>query len=171
MATIVTPVRRGRVRLSAALPPALALSLTLVSSGCGVPADPDGTLSRVSGGELRVGVTERPPWVELPEGAEPQGIEPELVRQFAEQLDAEVSWVEGSEQKLVGDLEHGVVDLVIGGIPADTPWSEHAGITRPYASATDEHGQPHEPVMLVPIGENAFLLELDRFLLSQEAPS
>jgi ABC-type amino acid transport substrate-binding protein len=121
----------------------------------------------VSGGELRVGVTERPPWVELPEGEEPQGIEPELVRRFAERVDAEIQWVEGSEQKLVGDLEHGVVDLVIGGIPADSPWSEHAGMSRPYRSATDEHGQPLAPVMLVPAGENAFLLELDRFLLAE----
>ncbi len=138
--------------------------------GCaGIPADPLGTLSRVSGGELRVGVTERPPWVELPEGGEPQGTEPELVRRFAEQLDADIRWVEGSEQKLVADLEHGAVDLVIGGIPADTPWSEHAGMSRPYRTTTDEHGQPLEPVMLVPNGENAFLLELDRFLLSQGA--
>jgi ABC-type amino acid transport substrate-binding protein len=148
----------------------VAALLGMVSlGGCaGIPTDPHGTLSRVSGGELRVGVTERSPWVELPEGGEPQGIEPELVRQFAERLDAEIRWVEGSEQKLVDDLEHGVVDLVIGGIPADTPWSEQAGMSRPYRSATDEHGQPLEPVMLVPNGENAFLLELDRFLLSRE---
>jgi ABC-type amino acid transport substrate-binding protein len=159
---------RGRAGLPAAVPVVFTLALTL--GGCaGIPADPEGTLARVSGGELRVGVTERTPWVELLEGGEPEGIEPELVRRFAEQLEAEVVWVEGSEQKLVDDLEHGVVDLVIGGIPAGTPWSEHAGVTRPYTSATDEHGQPHEPVMLVPTGENAFLLELDRFLLSQEA--
>jgi ABC-type amino acid transport substrate-binding protein len=125
----------------------------------------------VSGGELRVGVTERPPWVELPDGGQPQGIEAELARRFAEQLDAEIRWVEGSEQKLVGDLEHGAVDLVIGGIPADTPWSEHAGVSRPHSSATDEHGQPLEPVMLVKNGENAFLLELDRFLLSPRGGS
>jgi DNA-binding transcriptional LysR family regulator len=140
--------------------------------GCaGIPADPHGTLSRVTGGELRVGATERPPWVELSEGGEPQGTEPELVRRFAEQLDADIRWVTGSEQKLVDDLEHHALDLVIGGIPADTPWSEHTGMSRPYRSATDEHGQPLEPVMLVPAGENAFLLELDRFLLSQEPAS
>lgn len=139
--------------------------------GCaGIPADPDGTLARVSGGELRVGVTERPPWVQLPESGEPQGIEPELVRRFAAQLGADIRWVDGSEQKLVGDLEHGAVDLVIGGIPADTPWSDRAGLSRSHHSTTDEHGQPLEPVMLVPTGENAFLLELDRFLLSQDAP-
>lgn len=91
------------------------------------------------------------------------------MRQFAERIDAEVSWVTGSEQKLIGDLERGVVDLVIGGIPGDTPWSEHAGATRPYFRATDEHGQPLELVMLVPIGENAFLLELERFLQSEVA--
>ena len=121
------------------------------------------------GGELRVGVTERPPWVELIDGAEPTGIEPDLIRRFADRVGAEVSWVAGSEQQLVGDLERGDLDLIAGGLPADTPWSEHAGATRPYASVADEHGQPLDLVMLVPNGENAFLLELDRFLQSEEA--
>ncbi len=116
---------------------------------------------------MRVGVTDRPPWVKLNDGDEPSGVEPELVRRFAQRIDAEVDWVAGSEQKLVGDLERGAIDLMVGGLPSDTPWSEHAGATRPYASVQDEHGQTLDLVMLVPTGENSFLLELDRFLQSE----
>jgi ABC-type amino acid transport substrate-binding protein len=148
---------------------AFALLAAGVLAGCAaIPADPGGTLDRVRGGELRVGVTERPPWVEFPESGDPAGDEPDLVEEFARTLNADVSWVQGSEHKLVAELEHGVVDLVIGGIPSDTPWSEQAGMTRPYRSATDEHGGQLELVMLVRNGENGFLLELDRFLLTAE---
>jgi ABC-type amino acid transport substrate-binding protein len=138
-------------------------------AGCtAIPADPDGTLDRVRGGELRVGATERPPWVALTDGP-PEGTEPDLVLRFAERLDADVRWVTGSEQQLVGDLEDGELDLVIGGIPADSPWSEHAGMTRPYVTDTDERGRPLDLVMLVPNGENRFLFELERFLESEAA--
>ena len=34
---------------------------------------------------------------------------------------------------LILALEHGDLDLVIGGLTADTPWTEHAAITKPYA--------------------------------------
>ena len=42
----------------------------------------------------------------------------------------------------------------------------HAGLTRPYAESRDERGKLHKHVMLVPMGENAFLLELDKFLVA-----
>src|SRR5690606_36158051 len=105
--------------------------------GITVPADPEGTLDRVSGGELGVGVTERPPWVDLPESGDPTGVETDLVREFADELDADIRWIQGSEQKLIGDLEHGKVDLVISGIPENTPWSERAGMTRPHRTVLD----------------------------------
>jgi membrane-bound lytic murein transglycosylase MltF len=142
----------------------------LLLTGCGatVPTDPDGTLDRASGGTLRVGVTENGTWVDVREGADPVGTEPELVESFASTLDAEVAWSSGSEEALVGDLEHGDLDLVIGGLTSDTPWSEKAGTTRPYTESTDELGATVEHVMLVPRGENRFLFELDAFLLGSD---
>jgi hypothetical protein len=68
----------------------------------------------------------------------------------------------------VGDLEEGDLDLVIGGLTAETPWSEKAGTSRPYTTSTDEQGATVEHVMLVPRGENRFLIELDAFLLGSD---
>ena len=142
----------------------------LLLAGCGatIPTDPDGTLDRASGGTLRVGATENGTWVDVREGADPVGTEPALVRSFASTLGAEVEWSTGSEEALVGDLEEGDLDLVIGGLTAETPWSEKAGTSRPYTTSTDERGATVEHVMLVPRGENRFLIELDAFLLGSD---
>jgi hypothetical protein len=44
---------------------------------------------------VRVGVVADPPWVILGKG-EPRGVEPELIRRFAEQVGTEIEWVEGT---------------------------------------------------------------------------
>jgi polar amino acid transport system substrate-binding protein len=109
----------------------VAVALALILAGCGIPRDPEGTLERVDGGVMRVGVTEAPPWVEL-SAQEPDGIEVRLVEQLAEELDARIEWVEGSEQELFGALKERDLDLVIGGLTSDTPWSAEAAVTHPY---------------------------------------
>ncbi|GAA2174258.1 transporter substrate-binding domain-containing protein [Arthrobacter parietis] len=148
--------------------PGLVLLLGLTSCGITIPQDPEGTLEKVSGGILRVGVSENAQWVQLPPTGDPQGIEPELVEEFADTLDAAIVWVPGAEHELAGDLFHGELDMAIGGFGADTPWVKEAGITRPYTETADERGKTIKHIMLVPLGENAFLLELDQFLQAQE---
>ena len=149
----------------------LLLAGLLFLAGCGTsyPADPEGTLDRVRGGTLRVGASPNGDWVRLPAGsagaARVEGKEAELVQRFAERLGADIEWVTGTEQVLADELKHGELDLVIGGLDDKTPWSTHAGLTRPYTESRDSRGSLHKHVMLVPLGENAFLLELDRFLL------
>jgi polar amino acid transport system substrate-binding protein len=146
---------------------ALALVGAVLLAGCQVPADPDGTLDRVSGGTMRVGITESPPWTELRDGGR-TGIEVDLAEDFARSLDARVEWTEGSEADLVEALERGELDLVIGGLTMRSPWSKHAAFTRPYAEAT-EQGRKERHVMAAPLGENAWLVRLERFLLGREA--
>ncbi len=142
-----------------------AILAALLTTACGsFPADPEGTLERVTGGVLRVGVSANPPHTEVRGTAEPQGSEVVLVRDFAATLPAELEWTVGGEETLILALEHGDLDLVIGGLTADTPWTEHAAITKPYAQATDPAGEPVELVMAAQLGENAFLLRLERFL-------
>jgi ABC-type amino acid transport substrate-binding protein len=149
----------------------LLLAALLALAGCGTsyPADPEGTLDRVRGGTLRVGASPNGDWVQLPAGsggaARVEGREAGLVQRFAEQLGADIEWVTGTEQVLADELKHGELDLVIGGLDDKTPWTTHAGLTRPYAESRDQRGDLHKHVMLVPLGENAFLLELDRFLM------
>ncbi|WP_350000955.1 transporter substrate-binding domain-containing protein [Pseudarthrobacter sp. WHRI 8279] len=156
----------------------LLLAVLMVLSGCGssFPADPEGTLENVRGGTLRVGASMNGDWVRINASGsgglssnDVQGTEAELVKDFAARLGAEVEWVAGTEQVLADELKHGGLDLVIGGLDDKTPWVTHAGTTRPYAESRDGRGSLHKHVMLVPLGENAFLLELDKYLMEVKA--
>lgn len=141
---------------------AAALPLTACSA---IPQDPDGTLQEVTDGTLVVGATQSGPWVELGEDGTPVGVEPTLVEAFAENVGAEVEWVVGAEHELVEGLRRGELHLVIGGIEASTPWSAHVALTQPYSAVVSGTTSTH--VLLAPRGENAFLLELDRFILAR----
>ena len=148
-----------------------ALLTGVLVAGCtSLPADPEGTLDRVTGGTIRVGVSPNPPWTEVGPGAEPSGTEVTLVRDFAATLPAQVAWTVGGEEALIMALERGDLDLVVGGLTADTPWTEHAAISKPYAEATDPAGDRIELVLAAPPGENAFLLRLERFLRGRGIP-
>ena len=214
---------------------AAVFGLAVVLAGCALPRDPEGTLNRVEGGTLRVGLTEAEPWTRL-EGGRPEGVEVALVRAFARELSAEVEWTPGSEAELVGALAARELDLVVGGLTRDTPWTEEVALTRAYATTRVLVGVPRgtraprgldglrvsaergdevagllededavpvrvadlaaargpvaaeawrlealgleptsleldttEHAMAAPLGENAFLVRLERFLLAREA--
>jgi ABC-type amino acid transport substrate-binding protein len=139
--------------------------LVLALSGCGLtmPSDPDGTLDSVRDGVLRVGISENGELTTIDDN-DFSGSEVEAVEGFAEQLGAEIDWTVGSEERLVRGLERGSLDLVIAGLTDQTPWMDMAGMTRPYAEVDGADGVTHKLVMLVPLGENAFLTELETFL-------
>jgi polar amino acid transport system substrate-binding protein len=218
----------------------LLLVVTVLLCGCDFPADPEGTLDRVRGGVIRVGVTPADPWVKLSGGGDPTGVEAELITRFADTLDARVEWVEGSESDLMEALHGRQLDVVIAGLTRQSEWNRSAALTRPYLTtqvviaAPDERraaelsedldGEPiaveanspeaskleqdtdaivvpvddlttaegpaavpdyllddlglvrtdaeldeHEHAMAVSMGENAFLVALERFLLDREA--
>jgi polar amino acid transport system substrate-binding protein len=111
----------------------VAALLVVGAGGCGIPRDPESTLDRVRGGTLRAGITASEPWTTL-EGGRPGGVEVALVERFAHELGAKVEWVDGSEAELIGALEVRELDLVVGGLTADTPWQSKAAITRSYAT-------------------------------------
>jgi len=157
---------RRRLALWAAV---VAGTLTLSACG-GVPADTDGTLSRVQDGELRVGVTHNPPWTTT-DGSEPSGTEVELVEQLAEQLGSEIAWTVSSEAALTESLHRGDLDLVIGGFTDDTPWVDKAAITAPYAEKRDRYGDLKKHVLLTRPGENQFLVAVETFLTQPESGS
>lgn len=211
----------------------------LAVGGCQFPDDTEGTLDRVRGGTLRVGVTPADPFVILADGRDPQGVEAELVRRFARELDAEIEWVPGSESELMGGLHGRQLDIVIAGLTRRSPWQAEVTLTRPYLNTqwvvaapdeetaeelsedleghevaveansamaaklaedtdatvvpvddlsevdgpvavetyllddlglvrTDAELDEHEHAMAVSMGENAFLVELERFLLDRE---
>lgn len=142
-----------------------ALLLALLLAACGIPRDPEDTSTRIATThELRVGVTDNPPWVTAT-SAEPGGIEAQLVRDFARILGAKVLWSRGSETALVQSLKHHELDLVIGGFDKKTVWVSGAGLSQPWT--TDADGKKR--IMLAAPGENRFILTLDRFLNERAA--
>lgn len=132
-------------------------------TGCGatIPTDPEGTLDRMRGGDLRVGVSVDP-GLASEVGGVPEGPLVDLVDDFAGSIDADTEWTIAGEETLVGLLESGDLDLAVGGFSESTPWIERAGISRGYTRIDGSAGR--SIVMLVPLGENAFLSELEIFL-------
>jgi len=109
--------------------------MLLLSLACQYPRDPEGTLDRVAGGVMRVGFVEHPPWVEKENETLAAGIEPELLRQFAAELDSDLRVYWGSEEDLFTALEHFELDVVAGGLTEATPWLIHSS----YRKASGEH--------------------------------
>ncbi|MEW1835334.1 transporter substrate-binding domain-containing protein [Microbacterium sp. NPDC079995] len=156
--------RRSRAAVAAILVVGFGLA------GCGVrPADADGTLERVtSGGVLRAGVSENPPWTSIgggePSNGEPTGSEVDLVEEFAAERGATVRWRTGTEEVLVDALHAGSLDVVVGGLTDGTPWKDDAAVTDVYRETTSPTGETEKHVMLTRAGENGFLMELEVFL-------
>jgi polar amino acid transport system substrate-binding protein len=136
----------------------LALGLL---AGCEFPADPEETLENARGGTLRVGVIENEPWVVLGPGKEPQGVEPVLVRQFAESIDAEITWTEGSADELAPAVSGFQLDILIGGLTADFPHPDDVVMTRPYIDTEIELGGP--PGTDLPDDRDGLEIYVERF--------
>jgi polar amino acid transport system substrate-binding protein len=112
--------------------PLFGFLLCVLLAACQYPRDPEGTLDRVRDGTLRVGISESEPWVTVPEGRPPGGVEVRLIEEFAATLGAEVEWVGGSESELMQALEGRQLDVVIAGLTRRSVWMHSAALTRPY---------------------------------------
>lgn len=166
------PARRGSAPLGRRTLRAIAVGsvvglLVLVLAGCGlrIPADPDGTLDRITGGQLRVGAAT----VDLP-GAKPgdpaSGPLGEVIEEFAETREADIVWTTGGEEELVEQLEAGELDLAVGDMTDQTPWADRVSVTRGYEIA----GSQKKFVVLLPLGENALQSALEVFLDDRMSP-
>lgn len=136
------------------------LLVAAAAVACGMPRDADHTLERVRGRELRVGVTDHPPWVALHDTVV-SGIEPSLVSDLAHGLRSRTAFRRGSESELLDALRRGELDLVAAGLDDESPWKGRVALTKPYRTDSTT-GAKH--VLAVRAGENAWLVHVEIFL-------
>ena len=122
---------------------ALGLAALFAASGCDIPRDPEGTLQRVRGGTIRVGVAEHDPWVVIDATGEPtDGVEVDLVEEFAASIDADIEWIDDETEELIAGLHTHSLDLVIAGLNSKSPFSKDATFTHPYITTFTTIGIP-----------------------------
>jgi polar amino acid transport system substrate-binding protein len=126
-------------------PPVVVFVLVvLVATGCAFPRDPRGTLEGVQNGMMRVGIVDHAPWTQM-EAGRPSGVEVELLNDFAEELEAETSFVPGTTPELLEAAREGEVDVLIGGFTSTSPGvseGKEAGVTGAYLTTHFVVGVP-----------------------------
>jgi polar amino acid transport system substrate-binding protein len=143
----------------------IALPLVFATACQRFPKDPNRTLDHIrEHGEIRVGVAEDPPFI-IRKGDDASGIEAGIIRGFAAEQHANVHWIWGAQEKHFHDLGKFQLDLVAGGVTAKSPWSKKVAMTRPYAQTIDKE----KHTLAAPPGENAFLLELEKYLAAHHS--
>lgn len=158
----VAPAPRRSRRVVAELTAVVTLTAAAACSGP-LPYDPDGSLDRITGGTVRVGVSENPPWTEIDDDGV-SGREVDLVTGFATEHDATVEWTPGAESQLVEAMSDEQLDVVIGGLTADSPWQSEVALTREYTEDVTADGDTIRRVTAAPLGENALLVALETYL-------
>lgn len=111
----------------------LACLASLVA--CNLPRDADGTLERVEGGTMRVGIVVDTPWVTDSAGGA-GGIEGALVRALATDVHARIQWIHATEASLLESLHGRELDVVIGGFTMKSPYAKQVAFTKPYYTDT-----------------------------------
>ncbi|HSI03613.1 MAG: hypothetical protein ACAI38_13480 [Myxococcota bacterium] len=125
-----------------------------------MPRDRKDTLARVEHGELRAGFTHHPPEVDCHAGG-PRGDEVAMIERLAAKLEARLVTTCASEAELVEDLRALRIDIAAGAFDGQSPWRKRAGATLPHSRHSGRR-------FLVPPGENAWLMRVDRLIASAE---
>lgn len=126
----------------------LAFSLL---SACKVPDDPEGTTEKVMDNVLKVGALIEP--LDRVDGG--------AVARIANAFQAETRIVTGDPHTLFAQLEDGEIHLVVGRIPANTPFTSAIALSDPLGSIMlGDHTE--DRVLAVRKGENRFLISVNR---------
>lgn len=122
-------------------PSILIILAVLVLAGCRYPVNIERPMADMHGGELNIGLSENPPWV-INTDQGPAGLEVEIVRALAEDMDATINWHWDSESSLLAALSQYQLDLVIGGLTQDANVSTLAAPTKAYYQSHYSVGVP-----------------------------
>lgn len=113
--------------------PILILCLTISACNGNYPRDPENSLEKAKRKSLRVGIAESKELSNYNNG-NPSGIEVELIKGYAQSINAEIEWIAASQQEIGYLLKEFQLDIGIGGFTKTTPWKKHVGLTRPYST-------------------------------------
>lgn len=137
----------------------------LLLAGCDdYPRDPEHSLRRARTEAMRVGVSHDPPHVVLDAGGEPHGSDIDRVRALAREQGARIEWVVLGHDRLMRELLAFRLHLVAGGHHPETPWQPRVSWSREYPARAADDGSLTLRRWALPPGENAWQLEVDRFL-------
>lgn len=124
----------------------ITLILLLTSGGCRYPKDMDNSLETIRDGTLHVGVTENPPRV-IRGNNGAHGLEPELIKDLAAQLDADIQWHWGTESELIEALEQYQIHIGAGGFTQAAHLKRRVALSRPYFTTEYRVGFPAESTL------------------------
>ena len=144
------PFRPPSIRARAGV--GLAVALWALAGCTDLPKDPEGTLERVRAtGVLRVGV------IADPSPSPPAG---RFLARIAAVTGARPTAMNGSTERLLTELEDGRLDLVIGEMRADSPWS--TDVTFILHPDQDPKAASVVPAAAARNGENGWIMLLER---------
>ncbi|MFL6588098.1 MAG: ABC transporter substrate-binding protein [Luteimonas sp.] len=141
------------------------LLLCLCLAACGqYPRDTHDSSHRARE-SMRVGLSHDPPYVVVRPGADPVGPEVAVIQAFANAHDLRVEWVVDGHDAMMGDLVEHRLHMVAGGHTAQSPWTDVSWSRR--FVVPDARGRPATRRIALPPGENAWQLDVDRWLYAQ----
>jgi polar amino acid transport system substrate-binding protein len=155
------------------LPLFLLALLTIMVTGCEFPQDPRGTLERVQNGTMLVGLVDNDPWTQMEE-ERASGVEVELLKDFADELGAKISFVPGTTPELLEAARQAEIDVLIGGFTSTSSGvseGKDAGVTGTYLTTRFVVGvPPGRPAFDDPSGREIAVERIDAtaVLLKQE---
>ena len=133
--------------------------LAVATAGCAeIPIDPEGTLKRVRAeGVFRVGI--------IAPGPHPgdHHRQQRLISEVARSTGARPLVGTGSAEHLLTAVEKGDLDLVIGALAQDSPWSKHVTLLPPLRTPAEDQSKSIPTLHAVARnGENGWIALLHR---------
>ena len=148
---------------------AAALAALLALSACdGYPRDADDMTTQAAEQAMRVGASHDPPWLLVQADGSVSGPEAAVVQRFAKAHGYRLTWLPGSHDALMGDLERARLHAVAGGHHPDSPWKPKVGWSRPLLLRASPDGPMPERRIALPPGQSAWHLAFDRHLAERE---
>lgn len=129
----------------------IASILLIILTGCNYPKDPENSFDEANNDSLKVGIVNNPPYVII-ENGKVSGTEIEILKNFANSNELNISFKEGSESILVKKLKNYTIHIIAGGFDKKTIWKKYTGTSTTYDS---------EHLFLIPKGENKLLQRLE----------